>query len=186
MSNFKEYKETLKANIKEKKASTAFSKPVMEEMIRTALNDPEYVLTSLVKDGEGYREVNMTPSADFRAALVDLLVKAGLAEEDAKVMMGKYTFTKKQAEAVYAMVVAMIAEYVDTGKAFRFPRMAADETVQQIQKVTFPAKESKQRIPVEEDGKRTMKETGDVIVTAERVGLKAKNGVLAEMKTIKK
>lgn len=184
--SFKEFKESLKANVKDKKASTAFSKSTMEDMIRVCLNDPEYVLTSLVKDGESYREVTMTPAANVRDSLVDLLKRGGMDEADAKDLMGKYTFTKKQAEALYELVVAIMAEYLDTGKSFRFPRMAADETVQQIQKVVLPEKESKHRVPVEENGKRSMKETGDVIVTAARTGLKAKNGVLPEMKSIKK
>lgn len=184
--NFKEFKNELKQNVKDKKASTAFSKSVMEDMIRVCLNDPEYVLTSLVKDGDVYREVTMAPGATYRAALVDLLVKeAHMDQTDAEAAIGGYEFTKKQAQALYELVVCVMAEYVDTGKAFRFPRMSENETVQQIQKVTFPEKESKQRIPVEENGKRTLKETGDVIVTAERVGLKAKNAVLPEMKTIK-
>ena len=182
---FKDYVNEMKSNVKDKKASTAFSKSAMEEMIRVCVNDPDYVLTSLVKDGEGYREVTMTPTADLRTALADLLVKAGLDADDAKATMEKYTFTKKQAEALYGLVVAVMAEYLETGKSFRFPRMSADETVMQIQKVTLPEKESKHRVPVEEDGKRTMKETGDVIVTAERTGLKAKNGVLPEMRTVK-
>lgn len=122
MSNFAEAKKAIEEKYKSKdgKVRKTWNRQEFNEIATAIMNDPDYTSVAYTVKGDDLVETQTKEVADLRKVMIGSVAKAtGADSAEVTKLINEHEFPTLP---IAGVVADMITEYLETGKAFAFPR----------------------------------------------------------------
>lgn len=104
------------------KKIVSFSRTDFNTLANSYLNDVNYEMETVTKDGDKIVPVKSTPVKEFREKIImPVLIEGGVPKEDAAKLATEYQFKKSQTDVMYDVSADLVHQFLDCGKKFSFP-----------------------------------------------------------------